>query len=188
MGGMVEKEKEEEEEEEKEEEILSHFGDLESNNNNNNNDNNNDNGSNKSKDIVKIESNMIRVKSSNAIHNNNNNEINKKSTNSGENSPSKNKNRLMSPILTENFPFSKSPFSPTSTSFSTSLNFTLPKNQNTTSSLPIEWPTSPSHSVMACFSHSSSLDAFIISAVLPVWNHALVRTVRAVCVLVLSLS
>jgi hypothetical protein len=149
-------------------------------NNNDNNNNNNNNINNNNNNSGNIESNMIRVKSSNKLSNNNNNDHNYNSPNSGENSPSKSKNRIMSPILTENFPFSKAPFSPTSTSFSTPFNSTLPHDQNTTSSLPIDWPSSPSQSVMACFSHSSSLDAFIISAVLPVWNHALVRTVRVV--------
>ena len=52
-----------------------------------------------------------------------------------------------------------------------------PNLTSSTSSLfPIIWPTQPNECVMACFSHSSSLDAFIISAVLPVWNHALVST------------
>ena len=116
--------------------------------------------------------NSLQNNNSNNNNNNSNNDYNndKKIINMNNktgNESSKNRSspsgspKLLKPIISYN------------TTSSTSSTSFPPYSSST-------WPSSHTHSVMACFSHASSLDAFIISAVIPVWNHALVST-KHVC-------
>ena len=143
---------------------------------------------------IRGDGNMIRVKSVSIIHNNeishthstintdnndanlnsnnNDNYNNDKNTNNydktGIDTPSKNRSRSGSPKLSK--PLTSYNTNTTSSTSTGTTSCTFPPYSSS------DWPSSHTQSVMACFSHASSLDAFIISAVIPVWNHALVST------------
>ena len=113
--------------------------------------------------------NNLQINNNNNNNNNTDNYNNDKNINNNTiktgNDSSKNRStpngspKLMNPLVYNTY----------TTSISTSSTSFPPYSSST-------WPSSHTHSVMACFSHASSLDAFIISAVIPVWNHALVST------------
>ena len=121
-----------------------------------------------------------RVRSVNNINNlNNNNNNNDNDNNNFENYE---KNKLNYTEIASNKSKQKSDSRSNSpNAHKKQVNTANTKNVFSTTSIStsseIDWPTLGRQSVMACFSHSSSLDAFIISAVLPVWNHALVSLV-----------
>ena len=121
----------------------------------------------------------------NNVNNNNNSDNNddynndKNNTHTTNENSGKNKSRCGSPKLVKPLKNNTNACSSTSSSAFFSSSNSISTSSSSSTFPPYsstDWPSSHTHSVMACFSHASSLDAFIISAVIPVWNHALVST------------